>query len=113
MNAKIITLPSGRPVLDTGRVLVGIRAPAHSRDIGVHAEKVQTALLRPDPRSHVMCSTIPLPDSHDRATRRARRLHEAAVAARRVTVIDTDNSLTARLVRVVLRLLPTTTRSLK
>lgn len=109
MSAQIIRLPSGREVVDTGRVQIGILAKPYQRDMGVHAEKVQTALLRPDPRSHVLCSTIPLPDSHDRATRRARRLHEAAVASRREPIY-LDNSLLARLVRAVLRLLPTTTK---
>lgn len=38
-------LPSGRPVFNTGRVLIGKRHANPVRDIGVHAELVQTALL--------------------------------------------------------------------
>lgn len=40
-----ITLPSGRTVIDTGRVLIGLRAPAKIvRDPGVSAEIIQRAL---------------------------------------------------------------------
>lgn len=39
------TLPSGRTVIDTGRVLIGLRAPvAVVRDPGVSAEIIQRAI---------------------------------------------------------------------
>lgn len=42
------TLPSGRLVLDTGKVQIGLRAPATEQrraDIGTQAEHMQTVLL--------------------------------------------------------------------
>lgn len=54
MSAKIIRLPSGREVLDTGRVKIGILAPEPRRDIGAHAERIQTALLPPSLRPRLI-----------------------------------------------------------
>lgn len=46
-----VTLASGKTVLDTGRVLIGIRAPANPpRDPGVSAEVLQRVLCAPMPR---------------------------------------------------------------
>jgi hypothetical protein len=45
MTAQFVRLPSGREVLDTGKVQIGIRAQAPTRDIGVHAEHIQGVLI--------------------------------------------------------------------
>lgn len=57
---QIIRLPSGRHVLDTGKVRIGILAKPPVRDMGSQAELIQAALLNrpthkgwPDTRSHV------------------------------------------------------------
>jgi hypothetical protein len=49
MSARIIHLPSGRPVLDTGKVLVGLRH-GEQRPVGpttADQQRLQTALQRP------------------------------------------------------------------
>lgn len=57
---QIIRLPSGRHVLDTGKVSIGILAKPPVRDMGSQAELIQAALLDrpthkgwPDTRSHI------------------------------------------------------------
>lgn len=47
--AQIIRLPSGRHVLSTGKVLIGIRAQEPKRDQGTQAEVIQSLLLKPEP----------------------------------------------------------------
>lgn len=39
------TLPSGRAVYNTGRVLIGITAGSPPRDQGVHADAIQNLLI--------------------------------------------------------------------
>lgn len=57
---ELIRLPSGRHVLNTGKVQIGILAKPPVRDMGSQAELIQAALLNrpthkgwPDTRSHV------------------------------------------------------------
>lgn len=95
MTAEIITLPSGRRVLDTGKVAIGILAPARPADLGLHAEQVQAALL-----SHNHCSKRgAMADREELKTQHVRGMHDAAMR-----VIHLDTSLTARLWRFVGRI---------
>ena len=50
MVAQRITLPSGRTVLDTGRVLIGLRAEPRPQDQGSHAELFQRLICTPLPK---------------------------------------------------------------
>jgi hypothetical protein len=89
MSAEIITLPSGRRVLDTGRVQIGIRhgeradserrstryGEAMPRDIGADAEKVQSLLLSPD-----FCARRgSMADRDDAKTLHVRGMHDQAM----------------------------------
>lgn len=105
MTAEIITLPSGRRVLDTGRVKIGLLATTAPRDIGSQAERVQTALLSP-----TYCATRGhMADREDARTQHVRGLHDSAMRSlkplRRPSVlpnvIDLDHSLLARLERAL------------
>lgn len=113
MSAQIIRLPSGRQVLDTGRVQIGLLAERPKRDMGVHVEQVQTALLS---RTH--CARRgDMADREDLRTLQARGAHHGGMRAlapiRRPSVLPTihlDNSLWARVLRAVQRFLPTATK---
>lgn len=96
---QIIRLPSGRHVLDTGRVQIGILAKPPVRDMGSQAELIQAALLNPhvkgaggamDLRRLADAPTLKVRDVYDEA-------HEP--------VVYLDNSLAARIMRAVDRML--------
>lgn len=91
--AQIIRLPSGRHVLDTGKVRIGIRAPAPVRDIGSQAELIQAALLN----KHVKGAggAMDLRSLFDTPTHRVRAMYDDA----HEPVIYLNNGLTARVLR--------------
>lgn len=45
-----VTLPSGRIVLDTGKVRIGLRAPDKPAEQGEHARIIQRVMCTPLPR---------------------------------------------------------------
>lgn len=103
---QIIRLPSGRHVLDTGKVRIGLLAKPTVRDIGSQAELIQAALLNPHVKG--ASGAMDLRSFFDRQTRDVRRVHDDAhrslAPIRRDRVIYLDNSLMARLLRAVQRL---------
>ena len=54
-HPMLTTLPSGRMVLDTGKVQIGLRAERRREDIGTQAEHMQAVLLatRHSEREHL------------------------------------------------------------
>lgn len=89
----IVRLPSGREVLDTGKVRIGIRAQSPVRDMGSQAELIQAALLNP----HVKGAggAMDLRGLVDCKTKRARAMYDDA----HEPVIYLNNGLAARLLR--------------
>jgi hypothetical protein len=99
MGAQIIRLPSGREALDTGKVRIGIRAPAPQRDMGTQAELIQSALLNPHVKG--AAGAMDLRRLADAPTLRARAMYDDA----HTPVVYLDNSIRARLMRAFDRLL--------
>jgi len=110
---QIIRLPSGRHVLDTGKVRIGILAKPPVRDMGSQAELIQAALLNP----HVKGAggAMDLRRLADAPTLNARHAYDEAFDTRiepwhmphmnQPVVIPLDTSFRARLMRAVDRLL--------
>ena len=71
-NAPVMRrLPSGRLVLDTGRVKIGLRAAAPLRDQGSQADAVQCALLgRRAAPSHILGAAGAMSEVLDRLSDR-------------------------------------------
>ena len=118
---QIIRLPSGRHVLDTGKVRIGILAKPPVRDMGTQAELIQAALLNPhvkgaggamDLRRLADAPTLKARDAYDEAfdTRiepwsfphfadAIRKAHAVEEARRDEPVLYLDNGLCARFMR--------------
>lgn len=118
---QIIRLPSGRHVLDTGKVRIGLLAKPHVRDMGSQAELIQAALLNPhvkgaggamDLRRLADAPTLKVRDAFDEAfdTRiepwsfphfadAIRKAHAVEEARRDEPVLYLDNGLCARFMR--------------
>ena len=92
---QIIRLPSGRHVLDTGKVRIGILAKPPVRDMGSQAELIQAALLNPHVRG--AGGAMDLRRLADAPTLKARDAYDEA----HEPVIYLDNSTTARLMRAI------------
>jgi len=124
---QIIRLPSGRHVLDTGKVRIGILAKPPVRDMGSQAELIQAALLNPhvkgaggamDLRRLADAPTLKVRDAYDEAfdTRiepwsfphfadAIRKAQSVEQARKDEPVVYLDNGLCARFMRAVDRVL--------
>ena len=127
MSAEIITLPSGRQVLNTGKVQIGILAKPPVRDMGSQAELIQAALLNPhvkgaggamDLRRLADAPTLNARHAYDEAfdTRiepwsfphfadAIRKAQAVSQALKDEPVVYLDNGLCARFMRAVDRVL--------
>ena len=127
MSAEIITLPSGRQVLNTGKVQIGILAKPPVRDMGSQAELIQAALLNPhvkgaggamDLRRLADAPTLKARHAYDEAfdTRiepwsfphfadAIRKAQAVSQALKDEPVVYLDNGLCARFMRAVDRVL--------
>ena len=124
---QIIRLPSGRHVLDTGKVRIGILAKPPVRDMGSQAELIQAALLNPhvkgaggamDLRRLADAPTLNARHAYDEAfdTRiepwsfphfagAIRKAHHVERSLKDEPVVYLDNGLCARFMRAVDRVL--------
>lgn len=124
---QIIRLPSGRHVLDTGKVRIGLLAKPPVRDMGSQAELIQAALLNPhvkgaggamDLRRLADAPTLKVRDAFDEAfdTRiepwsfphfadAIRKAHAVEESRAGEPTVYLDNSLAARFMRAVDRML--------
>lgn len=124
---QIIRLPSGRHVLDTGKVRIGLLAKPPVRDMGSQAELIQAALLNThvkgaggamDLRRLADAPTLKVRDAYDEAfdTRiepwsfphfadAIRKAQSVEQARKDEPVVYLDNGLCARFMRAVDRVL--------
>jgi hypothetical protein len=124
---QIIRLPSGRHVLDTGKVRIGILAKPPVRDMGSQAELIQAALLNKhvkgasgamDLRRLADAPTLKARHAYDEAfdTRiepwsfphfadAIRKAHHVERSLKDEPVVYLDNGLCARFMRAVDRVL--------
>lgn len=124
---ELIRLPSGRHVLNTGKVQIGILAKPPVRDMGSQAELIQAALLNPhvkgaggamDLRRLADAPTLKVRDAYDEAfdTRiepwsfphfadAIRKAQAVSQALKDEPVVYLDNGLCARFMRAVDRVL--------
>jgi hypothetical protein len=93
MMAQIIRLPSGRHVLDTGKVRIGLLAKPPVRDMGSQAELIQAALLNKHVRG--AGGAMDLRSLFDTPTHRVRAMYDDA----HEPVIYLNNGIAARVLR--------------
>lgn len=66
MSAPVLTtLPSGRTVLDTGKVLIGLQAAPRAAALGQHAERLQSALLQQQGMAPAEPARLGMPSRED------------------------------------------------